>query len=235
MSVLVERPDPIELPAQSQSSIRARNTLRGTIVLLAGGMGWLLHAATGNGIVLAVATLAISILPSILRRSGMRLHPLDPETYFPLICWLASGYTATIRLVGLSESGTSGAEAEVLLILYVGCVACAFATTLLSTPKPTEIQNPVEYLALNQGPMDVAATVVGATGLAMVLALASRTGFIELLSMSYGETFLAEAGLGFLSAGWYLIHLSCIYMVARIFQLRAINAKIPIYLWVLSA
>jgi hypothetical protein len=75
--------------------------------------------------------------------------------------------------------------------------------------------------------MDRAVMVTGMVGAALIAAFLAYVGINSLLSMSYGETFAAEQGLGTLTAGFYVAQLAVTYLFSRCIAFRRAGKRIP--------
>lgn len=188
-------------------------------------VGPLLEGALGGGRGWMVGMLLMVLAPSLVRAGGARLHPLDPETFVPVMYFLSAGYAPTLHLLSSKYLSLAYAEISAFEVAYVGSVGCALVCSAWSRqPKDPGASwgLPAEIL-----PRDWAVIATGVGGAGLIGAWIATTGIGTLLASSYADTYLHEQGKGVLVAGWYLIQLAIVHCVARIADFRREGVKVP--------
>lgn len=206
-------------------SLLARLTALGLVGAFA-VIGPLVEGTVGGGRGLALGFLLMVIAPSLVRAGGMRLHPLDPETFVPCAYFLSAGYAPLLHLF-LSEDFTlSYAEVQAFQVAYLGSVGCAAICTGFSR-IPQDLATAAPSLPTRLLPRDWAVIATGLVGASLVGVWIASVGVGTLLRASYGDTYNMEEGKGVLVAGWYFIQLALNHCVARIADFRLVHKPVP--------
>lgn len=197
------------------------------VVLALAALGPVLESVLDHGRGWMAAIVIVTLAPSFLRAGGVRLHPLDPETFVPFAYFLASAYAALIHLADADWSGLDWRETQTLAVAYAGAVGCAVICTAFSrvpAPRAPDAPNTTDVKLTS---MDRAVLVLAAIAVVMLVAQFATIGLSNLEQMSYVETYVAERGLGILVGGWLLIQLCVAYLVARAVSIRASSGRVP--------